>query len=72
MKKLFKLEELDCANCAAKIQDEVSKIDGVNEVSISFMTQSMFLDCEDDKLDEILKKAEKTGREHEKGFRIIR
>lgn len=72
MKKMYKLEELDCANCAAKIQDAVSKIDGVNEVSISFMTQSMYLNCDDDKVEEVLKKAEKIGRKHERGFTILR
>lgn len=72
MKKMFKLEELDCANCAAKIQEAVSKIDGVYEVSISFMTQNMFLNCDDDKAEEILQKAEKIGRKHERKFKIVR
>lgn len=60
MKKVFKLEDLDCANCAAKMQDAISKIDGVNSVSVNFLAQKMTLDADDDKFDEILKKAVKT------------
>lgn len=72
MKKIFKLEELDCPNCAEKIQNEISKIDSVKEVSISFITRSMYLNCADEKAEEILTQAEKIGRRHEKKFRIIR
>ena len=39
MKKKFKLEDLDCANCAAKMEDAIKKIPGVNDASVSFMTQ---------------------------------
>ena len=41
MKKKFKLEDLDCANCAAKMEDAIKKIPGVNDASVSFMTQKM-------------------------------
>ena len=41
MKKKFKLDEVDCANCAAKMEDAIRKIDGVKEVSVNFMTQKM-------------------------------
>ena len=37
MKKKFKMEELDCANCAAKMEAAIKKIEGVNEVSINFL-----------------------------------
>ena len=39
MRKAFKLQDLDCANCAAKMEDAIRKLDGVQDVSISFMTQ---------------------------------
>ena len=38
MKKKFKLQDLDCANCAAKMEEAIKKIDGVNDASMSFMT----------------------------------
>ena len=39
MKKQFKLDEIDCANCARKLQDELAKLEGVKSVSVNFMTQ---------------------------------
>ncbi|MDD3363105.1 MAG: cation transporter [Hespellia sp.] len=57
MKKKFKLQDLDCANCAAKMEEAIKKIDGVTDASVSFMTQKLVLEAEDDKFDEVLKKA---------------
>ena len=47
MKKKFKLQDLDCANCAAKMEDLIKKIDGVNDASVSFMTQKMIVEFEE-------------------------
>lgn len=55
MKKKFKLEDLDCANCAAKMEEAIKKIPGVNDANVSFMTQKMTVDVEDDKFDDIMK-----------------
>ena len=55
MKKKFKLQDLDCANSAAKREDAIKKIDGVNDANVSFMTQKMTIDAEDDKFDDIMK-----------------
>lgn len=55
MKKKFKLEDLDCANCAAKMEETIKKIPGVNDANVSFMTQKMTVDAEDDKFDDIMK-----------------
>ena len=57
MKKTFKLTDLDCAHCAAKMEEAISKIDGVNSVSVNFMTQKMKLDAVDERFDEILDEA---------------
>ena len=57
MKKKFKMENLDCAHCAAKMEEGIKKIDGVEEVSISFMTQKLVIVADDDRFDEIMKKA---------------
>lgn len=54
MKKKFKLQDLDCANCAAKMEDAIKKLDGVNDANVSFMTQKMMVDAEDDRFDEIM------------------
>lgn len=55
MIKSFKLENLDCANCAAKIESEILKIDGVISASVSFMAQKLTIETDDD-FDVILKK----------------
>lgn len=54
MKKRFTLTDLDCANCAAKMEDAIKKIDGVNDVVVSFMAQKLTLDAEDARFDAIL------------------
>ena len=54
MKKKFKLEDLDCANCAAKMEESIKKIDGVNDAVVSFMTQKMTVDADDERFDEIM------------------
>ena len=55
MKKKFKLEDLDCANCAAKMDDGIKKIDGVTSASVSFMTQKLVIEADDARFDEIMK-----------------
>ena len=54
MKKKFKLQDLDCANCAAKMEESIQKIDGVNDAVVSFMTQKMTVDADDERFDEIM------------------
>ncbi|MBQ6118549.1 MAG: cation transporter [Clostridia bacterium] len=62
MKKSIKLEDLDCANCAAKLENAVAAIDGVQRVTVSFMAQKMILEAPDDKFDEIMKQVVKTAK----------
>lgn len=57
MRKVFKLEDLCCANCAAKIQDEITKLDGVNTASVNFLTQKFTLNAEDEKFDQVLQQS---------------
>lgn len=59
MKKVFKMIDLDCANCAAKMENEIRKIDGVIDVNISFLAQKMTLEADDARFNEIAKKAAK-------------
>ena len=54
MRKSFKLDEIDCANCARKLQDELAKLDGVDAVSVNFMTQKLTLSAADELFDEVL------------------
>ena len=57
MKKTFKLEGLDCANCAAKIERSVQALDGVTSASVNFMTTKMVIEGDDAKFDDIVKSA---------------
>ena len=65
MKKIFKLTDLDCANCARKMEDAIRKIDGVQDVTVSFMTQKLTLVADDARFDEIVKEAVKVCRKVE-------
>lgn len=57
MKKTFKLEGLDCANCAAKIENGVKALDGVSSATVNFMTTKMVIEGDDSKFEEIEKAA---------------
>ncbi|MBO5513966.1 MAG: cation transporter [Mogibacterium sp.] len=57
MKKKFKLIDLDCANCAAKMEDAIKKIDGVTDASVSFMTQKMTIEADDAVFDDVVRQA---------------
>lgn len=64
MKKRYKFV-IDCANCAAKVEEAVKKIDGVNAVTINFMAQKMVLDADDARFDDILKEVISTAKKVE-------
>ena len=72
MKKSFKLQDLDCANCAAKMEAAIGKIDGVNEASIAFMTSKLKLDADDERFDAILDEAQEAISRIEKDCLILR
>lgn len=59
MKRTFILEDLDCAHCAQKIEDAVAKIDGVSNCKVTFLTQKLVYDVEDDKNDAVEKEMKK-------------
>lgn len=71
MKKKFKLQDLDCANCAAKMEDAIKKIKGVNDASVSFMTQKMMVDAEDESFDEIMKEVVRVCEKVEPDCQIL-
>ena len=71
MKKSFKLEDLDCANCAAKMERAIAGIEGVNRVTVSFMAQKMVLDADDAAFDDILAQAICCIKKVERDCRVI-
>ena len=72
MKKVFKLDEVDCANCAAKIQAEIEKIDGVQMASVNFLLQKLTIEADEEAFSEILDKAEKIIKKIEPVCDLIR
>ena len=71
MRKTFELEDLDCANCPAKMAEEIRKIDGVTFADVNFLTQKMTVEADDSEFDSIMKKAVKVCRRVEPDCRII-
>ena len=65
MKKTFRLENLDCANCAAKIERSVQKVTGVNSVNVNFMTAKMNLELVDENSDSVIEEIKKTVKKIE-------
>ena len=55
MKKRYKLTDLDCANCAAKMEAAIKKIDGVKDATVSFMAQKLTIDADDERFDAIMR-----------------
>ena len=72
MRKSFKLEDLECANCAAKMEADIAKISGVNSVTISFMTSKLTLDADDNQFNHILDQAQAICSKYEPDCTILR
>ena len=70
MKKIFKLIDLDCANCAAKMEDAIKKIDGVTDANVSFMMQKMTIEADDERFDAIMQEVVKVCRKVEPDCQI--
>lgn len=72
MKKKFRVEGVDCADCAAKMEDGIKKIDGVISAKLNFLTEKLTIEADDIKFDEIVKLAEAEMDKVDTGARIIR
>ena len=71
MKKTYRLEELDCANCAAKMERKIKKLKGVEDVEISFMAQKITIEAADDIFDEVVAETAKLISKVEPDCRLI-
>ncbi len=72
MKRVYKVQDLDCANCAAKMERCILKIEGVANANVSFMSQRLTIEADDDHFEEIMDTVEKTCKKIEPDCRIIR
>ena len=71
MKKTYKLIDLDCANCAAKMETAIQKIDGVTSATVSFMSQKMTVEGDDARFDAIMNEVVKVCRKVEPDCEIV-
>lgn len=71
MKKTFRMIDLDCANCAAKMERAIQNIDGVTSATVSFMTQKLTLEADDDRFDQIVKEAVKSCKKVDPDCEIV-
>ena len=69
MKKKFKCE-IDCADCAAKVETAIKKVDGVKDASVNFLTQKFMLEADEENYDEILRAAISAGKKAEDEFEV--
>ena len=72
MRKVFKLDELGCANCAAKMQDGILKIDGVQDAKVNFIMAKFTLVADDDRFDAIVDEAQRVITSIEPDCTIVR
>ncbi len=72
MRKVFKLDEIDCANCARELQEGLAKLDGVQSVSVNFMTQKLTLEADDAEFDAVLERVVDYTAENEPDCEIVR
>lgn len=70
MKNTFKIKGLDCANCAAQLENTIKKIEGVESVSISFMMERMIMEYEEENKEIIMEKVKKTIKKEEPDVKI--
>ena len=71
MRKTFELEDLDCANCAAKMEEAIKKLTGVKRDSVNLIPEQLILDAEDSQFDEILQAAVKCIAKVEPDCRVV-
>lgn len=72
MKRVYQLEDLDCANCAAKMERAIAKIDGVTSANVSFMEQRLAIEADESRFEEIMERVVKVCRRVEPDCRIVR
>lgn len=71
MKKIFKMNDLDCAHCADRMEQAIAKISGVNSVAVNFMAQKMVIDAVDEKFDDIMKQVQKEVKKVDSNCEVV-
>ncbi len=72
MRKVFKVENIDCAHCAAKMEEAANKVVGVNKATLNFLTKKLIIDAEDASFNEIIDEVQKAIQKIDYEVEIIR
>jgi copper chaperone CopZ len=71
MKKTFMLEDLECAHCAAKMEEAIRKLEGVTSANINFFAQKLTIEGDDARFDRIVKEAAEACRKVEPDCTLV-
>ena len=71
MKKSFKLIDLDCANCAQKMETAINKLDGVSAATVSFLMQKLTIEADDERFDDIMEQVVKCIKKVEPDCQVV-
>ena len=71
MRKVYKLKDLDCANCAAKMETAIKKIDGVQSATVNFLSQKLTVEADEAVFEDVLKKIAKAIKKIEPDRKIV-
>ena len=71
MKKSYKLIDLDCANCAQKMETAINKLDGVSAATVSFLMQKLTVDADDERFDGIMEQVVKCIKKVEPDCQVV-
>ena len=71
MKKTFKMVDLECAHCAAKMEDAIKKLPGVTSASVNFLSQKLVLEAEDERFHALVQEAVKICKKVEPDCQVV-
>ena len=72
MKKVYKLDEVDCAVCASNMEAGIKKIEGVESAVVSYVTQKLLIECDENEIERITDEAQKVIKKVDPRCRIVR
>ncbi len=72
MRRSYKLEDLGCAYCASKMEEDIKKLEGVQSIKINFLTQKLTLEANEELFDALLEKAQNICTKYESDCVILR
>ena len=72
MRKVYKVENVDCAHCAAKMEDAANKIAGVEKATLNFLTKKLIIEAQEENFDSIIDEVQKAIKKIDYECEIVR